>query len=158
MYMFFTDTMMQATVSGARSVGVGGWMAEECESAALERLVRHPCLTSVIAYRQGRLAAIDELRFLTHHRRIQKETTVALKKEKVIEEAGFSEVLDKMTSSQILFLCSPQVRKVLEFMMRGNSQQAAGKMLGLSPSRTSQLISRDASRIKLGEAYRSEDE
>jgi hypothetical protein len=156
--MIFTDTMMKATVSGARSIGVGGWMGEECESAALERLARHPCLTSVIAYRQGRLAAIDELRFLTHHRRIQKEITIPLKHDKVIEENGFSEVLDKMTSKQILFLCSPKVRKVLTLMMCGNSQQAAGKMLGLSPSRTSQLITRDADRIKLGEAYRSEDE
>jgi len=57
--------MLAATIAGARSIHALGWHREEVEQAAVERLVTRPCLTTAVAYRQGRSAAIDELRRLT---------------------------------------------------------------------------------------------
>jgi DNA-directed RNA polymerase specialized sigma24 family protein len=72
---------MSEALAGARSLRLNGWVAEECEAAALERLARYwpdgsrlrepsmhpPYATS--AYLLGRRAAIDELRRLTRWRR-----------------------------------------------------------------------------------------
>lgn len=55
---------MAAAEAGAASVGVFGWMAEECRSAALERIVRSKPEDSGAAFTMGRYAAIDELRRL----------------------------------------------------------------------------------------------
>lgn len=149
--MEFTDKLMIATIAGARSVVVGGWMKEECESAALERLVRRPCLTSAVAYRQGKFAAIDELRSLSHHRRKPGGIPIVLDKDIPTEETGFSEVLDKIQCEHILRLCSPRVQKVLRLViLYGFSQEEVAKMLGVSPSRISQLIAHDARRLKAG--------
>lgn len=147
--MVFSDELMNAAIAGAHSVAVGGWMKEECESAALERLVRHPCLTSTKAFTQGKLAAIDELRFLTHHRRFQREITVLLDdEEKPIEETGFLETLNRIECERILNFCSPRVKEIFTLMMYGYSQTEIGKRLEVSSSRISQLIARDLRRMK----------
>ncbi len=69
---------MSDALAGARSLRLQGWVAEECEAAALERLARHwpdgrrgdvPRPNGAAAYLMGRSAAVDELRRLTRWRR-----------------------------------------------------------------------------------------
>ncbi len=72
---------MASALAGARSVRVQGWMAEECEAAALERLARHwPRVRRdpSKAYAVGRGAALDELRRLTGWRRRTRVSLVPL--------------------------------------------------------------------------------
>ncbi len=57
--------IIAAAIRGARSVRAYGWPAEECDAAALERIVRYPPSGVIEAFRQGRWAAHDELRRLT---------------------------------------------------------------------------------------------
>ena len=68
---------MTEALAGARSLRLHGWVAEECEAAALERLARYwpdgnessMSEHAPSAYLLGRRAAVDELRRLTRWRR-----------------------------------------------------------------------------------------
>jgi DNA-directed RNA polymerase specialized sigma24 family protein len=74
------EQAMSDAIAGARSLRLNGWVAEECEAAALERIARYwpdgpPEGWSTerpharTAFLIGKRAAVDELRRLTRWRR-----------------------------------------------------------------------------------------
>ena len=74
------EQVIEDTLAGARSLRLTGWVAEECEAAALERIARYwPDGPSDgwfqdrpqgrTAFLMGKRAAVDELRRLTRWRR-----------------------------------------------------------------------------------------
>jgi DNA-directed RNA polymerase specialized sigma24 family protein len=145
-----TDEVLRAAAQGAKSVTFYGWEQEECVSAALESLVRKPTEVPGQAYVQGRHAAIEELRRLTGFRRVSKVKLVPYNEETPehpVEELGYMDALDRFECEITLRKFSPRVRKVLELMMGGLSQRDAGAKLGISESRTSQLVARDCRRL-----------
>ena len=135
--------IIAATLRGARSLA-RGWIREECEGAALERLARHPCLDTARAYIQGRNAAIDELRTLTGHRRAVKATTVPLDEpyEGGASEVGFdaieqADMIERWAARQ-----KPRIAEIGRLFAEGCNNREVAARLGVSEGRVTQLVRR----------------
>lgn len=133
--------LIAAAVSGARSVRVRGWIGEECESAARERLVRRPCLSPAIAYLEGRRAAVEELRRLSGWRRQDRAVVVELDHEYGHVESGYRIVeeivdLDRRLRRACL---TEREREVVVLAAAGYSGVESAAILRVDPSRISQL-------------------
>jgi len=134
--------MVTATVAGARSIHAWGWYREEVEQAAVERLVRRPCLTTAVAYRQGRMAALDELRRLTAWR----SHGAGVKCVPLLEvhdraEGDSSEQVDDADQIE-RFAARFDARRaqIIRRAAQGVSLQAIAAELGIDASRVSQLL------------------
>lgn len=137
------DEMMMATLRGARSLRVRGWMREECESAALERICRHPCLSAARAYEQGRAAALDELRRLSGWRRRVVGRTVPIDTniEVAVEESGFAVIdsLDALARSAPLSPLTIREAQAVRLLADGLTGREAAVAMSVDPSRISTL-------------------
>ena len=148
----FSDAMASA-IAGARSVGVRGWIAEECEAAALERLARNwPRIRRdpSKAYAVGRGAAVDELRRLTGWRRRTRVAVVPVAPEDMEQsgvEPGFEAVESADVLARKLHRLRPRDQMITLRLASGftGSEIAAG--LGVSPSIVSVALRRISARL-----------
>lgn len=138
--------LMHAALQGARAEVPFGWRAEEAEGAALERIARDRPTSTAQAYRQGRWAAIDELRVLTTRRR----------KGLIVHEVpwpacdgdplDFAEPVVEV-GDRIMEWADRQPDRVQRLVVRildGATWAEAGRAEGISESRVSQLLRRAA--------------
>ncbi len=144
---------MQSALAGARSVRVRGWIAEECEAAALERLARHwPRVRRdpAKAYAVGRGAALDELRRLTGWRRRNRVSLVPLgpdHAEQAAFDPGFEliEAVDELARK--LTRLRPRDQLITMRLASGLTGREVANGLGVSPSIVSVALRRIASRF-----------
>lgn len=132
------DELTAAAIAGARSVHAWGWYGEECESAALEELVRRPCLTAALAYLRGRGAALDELRRLTHHRRAVPGRPISTDDtfdEPETCDESFVEIADLIARARL----TARERQVVVLAARGLNGREIADVLHVDPSRVTQL-------------------
>lgn len=139
--------VVRATVAGARSLRVVTWEGEELVGAALERLARRPCESTFEAYRQGRAAAIDELRRLTGGRRYaagraeaRRVRSVVLDPERHAGPRPFDEVEDADAFDRWSARYSSRQRAILRVVAHGGTLDEAARCLRVSPGRVSQLL------------------
>lgn len=137
-----TAELLAATVRGARSLHVRGWYAAECESAALEQLARRPPHDALLAFRQGRLAALDELRRLSGWRRDAHATLVPLTDhDPGRPEPGYDAVETRMMIASLpLGRLTVRERQAFTAVAAGMNGVEAAALLGLSPSRITLLM------------------
>lgn len=131
---------------------VRGWIGEECESAALESLVRRPCLTSAHAYMRGRAAALDELRRLTGWRRKGRPLITVLPldvHEQGIADDGFDAVNTDDMVRRLPRLTAREREAVLHTVHGLTGQQTAARM-NVHPSRVTQLLASSRSKMAVG--------
>ena len=144
---------MASAIAGARSVGVRGWIAEECEAAALERLARHwPRIRRdpAKAYAVGRGAALDELRRLTGWRRRTKVAVVPVAPED-IEQAGVEPGFEAVESADVLERklrrLRPRDQVITLRLASGLTGREVAAGLGVSPSIVSVALRRISQRL-----------
>lgn len=148
----FSDAMASA-LAGARSVRVQGWMAEECEAAALERLARHwPRVhrDPSKAYAVGRGAALDELRRLTGWRRRTRMSLVPLAPDDIDQptvEPGFELVDAADELSRKLGRLRPRDQEITLRLASGCTGREVAAGLGVSPSIVSVALRRISARF-----------
>lgn len=130
--------LLDAAKAGARSIRVRGWYGEECESAAVERMVRRPCLTTALAYQAGRAAALDELRRLSGYRRQDRATLVPLDVEigtrnddRYVEVEEILDLARRLRSSRL----TPREREVVLLAAHGFNGVESAALMGVDPSR-----------------------
>jgi hypothetical protein len=139
---------MQAALRGARSTHVRGWMAEECGSAALEALARHPRATEYEAFRQGRSAALDEFRRLTGWRRNVTARTVWADPDMPVDEPGYAAVEDADAESRFdLTRLTVRERQAVRLLVMGFTGREAAAIMGVDPSRIVGLRRNAAAKI-----------
>ena len=148
----FTDAMASA-IAGARSVGVRGWIAEECEAAALERLARHwPRIRRdpSKAYAVGRGAALDELRRLTGWRRRIRVAIVPVAPEDMEQpgiEPGYEVVEAYDVLARKLKRLRPRDQVITLRLASGSTGREIAAGLGVSPSIVSVALRRISERL-----------
>ena len=148
----FHDAMALA-LAGARSVRVQGWIAEECEAAALERLARHwPRLrrNPSTAYAVGRSAALDELRRLTGWRRRSRVELLPVAPEdldRATVEPGFDVVETRDLLERKLRRLRPRDQTITLGLASGATGREVADSLGVSPSIVSIALRRIAARF-----------
>lgn len=139
---------MRAAVAGARSVHVRGWMAEECEQAAVEQAWRAGATTWHEAWRAGRTAALDELRRLTGHRRAIRMDLVPWPAFDIaVHDPGFAAVEAAVLADQLLCSQPDRVRRMVAMVMEGATWREAAAAEGVHPSRATQVMRRARRRI-----------
>ena len=140
-----------------RSVGVRGWIAEECEAAALERLAdatglglgRDPSKADAV----GRGAALDELRRLTGWRRRNRVAIVPVAPEDMEQpgiEPGYESCRGR--SSRTCWLASlqrlrPRDQVITLRLASGSTGREIAAGLGVSPSIVSVALRRISERL-----------
>lgn len=140
--------LMAAAVRGARSLRIQGWMAEECEGAALLGLARYKPETTGYAFRRGRLDALDELRRLTGGRQVRRKRKEMWPRDQDGEprdfaapDVGMLELEDQWTRDEQRDRIrawaarrTPRAQCVVEAMLEGRTEAQAGLLLGISES------------------------
>lgn len=128
---------MRAALSGARSVRVRGWMAEEADSAALEAVARVRPESEREANRLGRSAALDELRRLTGHRSSRVLKFVPLDGDDWVIDASF----DAVEQQDLIEWAASVQRHPLDRCV------ITLHLCGLTNRRIAQIVQRDESRV-----------
>jgi DNA-directed RNA polymerase specialized sigma24 family protein len=145
--------LMAAAESGARSVVPGGWMAEECRGAALLGIVRWPPRTTLEAWKRGRWCAIDELRYLTGHRRRGGRMVPWPHDddhdpiEHGVEDDGLAELeatwdteADRQRIREWAEARTARARELVELVLEGRTAAEAAQVMGITESRASQVL------------------
>lgn len=139
---------MQAALRGARSTRVRGWMGEECESAALEALARHPRDTEYEAFRRGRSAALDEFRRLTGWRRNVVAKNVPAEFDFPVDEPGYAAVDDADAAARFdLHRLTVRERQAVRLLAMGFTGRETAAIMGVDPSRVVGLRRNAATKI-----------
>jgi len=144
---------MALALAGARSVRVRGWLAEECEAAALERVARQWSRLGrnpSTAYAVGRSAALDELRRLTGWRRRTRFDLVPVAPEDLDQpttEAGYEVVEAADLLERKLRRLRPRDRTITLRLVSGATGREVADSLGISPSIVSLALRRIAARF-----------
>jgi hypothetical protein len=135
--------LIVAARRGAQSVHVIGWHREECESAALEAICRRRPGSTLAAYRAGRAAAIDELRRLTHVRRLVPEHSVPLGfHDAPVRRDGFDEIDEGDALARWVARLDERERRIVGVLLEGGTGEDCARELGVDPSRIVQLRKR----------------
>ena len=152
---------MSEALAGARSLRLSGWVAEECEAAALERIARYWPDDARIedsskvppqppsAFLVGKRAAVDELRRLTRWRRSVRMREVPLegadngeRQDPAWTEPGYDvvELSDQLARGASRL--RPRDQLITLALARGLSAREVAAALGVSPSIVSVALRR----------------
>jgi RNA polymerase sigma factor (sigma-70 family) len=126
---------------GARSLRFRGWIAAECEEAAVEEVVRRQVVDVGDAWRVGRTAAIDEIRRLTHHRRTGPRVTLWPLEfhDEPADEPGFRATDEADALRRRMRRLSKREAEVVAHLAAGMSNREVARRLGVDPSRVTQI-------------------
>jgi DNA-directed RNA polymerase specialized sigma24 family protein len=154
------EQVIEDALAGARSLRLTGWVAEECEAAALERIARYwPDGPSDgwsqdrpqgrTAFLMGKRAAVDELRRLTRWRRTVHMREVPFETDEsgdrpdlASTEGGYEavELEDQLTRSTAKLRQRDQ--RITMALARGFSAREIASVLRVSPSIVSVALRR----------------
>jgi DNA-directed RNA polymerase specialized sigma24 family protein len=154
------EQVIEDALAGARSLRLTGWVAEECEAAALERIARYwPDGPSDgwsmdrpqgrTAFLMGKRAAVDELRRLTRWRRTVHMREVPLETDEsgdrpdlASTESGYEavELEDQLARSTAKL--RPRDQRITIALARGFCAREIASGLRVSPSIVSVALRR----------------
>lgn len=129
---------LAAAHSGAQSVPVHGWYRAECDAAAREAVIRRHPTSAAHAWQIGRSAAIDELRRLTHARSPLVCEPRSVLPDTPIDDARLDNIehrLDQRTRRRL----TDREAEVVAHLAAGHTKAETARLLGLDPSRVTQL-------------------
>lgn len=153
---------MTEALAGARSLRLHGWVAEECEAAALERLARYwpdggeasSSEHAPSAYLLGRRAAVDELRRLTRWRRTVHVREVPLSGDErgdrldpPCTDGGFEAIESALDFTRSLARHRPRDQLIALALAAGYTGREVAVALRVSPSVVSVALRRIRQRL-----------
>jgi DNA-directed RNA polymerase specialized sigma24 family protein len=155
------EQAIEDALAGARSLRLTGWMAEECEAAALERIARywpdgpsegwsHDQPHGRTAFLMGKRAAVDELRRLTrwrrtvHMREVPFETDEASgnRPDLASTESGYEVVELEDQLARGTARLRPRDQRITLALARGFSAREIAAVFRVSPSIVSVALRR----------------